>query len=39
VRHTEYQWVRKVTREIERELEGVRERLSECALGSPDDTE
>lgn len=39
VRQTEYEWVRKVTKELEVELREIRGKLTECALGSPPDEE
>jgi hypothetical protein len=35
VRHTEYRWVRSVSRELQAELDQIQLKLSECALGSP----
>jgi hypothetical protein len=37
VTHTEYVWVREITNEISRELEEIRIKLDECALGSPEE--
>ena len=36
VQHVEYEWVRKVTKEMQTELDAIRVKLSECALGSPE---
>jgi hypothetical protein len=37
VKHAEYEWVRKVTREIQIELDEIRVKLAEGALGSPEE--
>ena len=37
VERAEYEWVRKVTKEIEMELDAIRVKLAECALGSPEE--
>ena len=37
VKCAEYEWVREVTREIQTELDAIRVKLTECALGSPEE--
>jgi hypothetical protein len=34
---TEYEWIRKLTKEMRQELENIRLKLTECALGSPEE--
>jgi len=37
VERAEYEWVRGVAKEIEMELDAIRVKLAECALGSPEE--
>jgi hypothetical protein len=39
VQHTEYEWARKVTKEMQIELDSIRLKLAECELGSPPEQE